>query len=209
MNLRCGEQPGRRISRRRQVKDRDYLPPWGAGNPDLVRPTGGHPSKAGVQLRKSAPHPALARWQGRLGGPASSRHSPTASVASGRLTLPVSATYPLADAPAALTTMTATRKPGKRHHDHVGPSANGAMWPPHKPSARMGHRREVSSQPQQGGHASILHQRQSRVARHLALAVRQPGAVPTDEANDNFPHYKCGHPGSSDDNKPARRCHLR
>ena len=35
------------------------------------------------------------------------------SVASGRLTLPVSAAYPLADAPAAITAMTGTRKPGK------------------------------------------------------------------------------------------------
>jgi NADPH:quinone reductase-like Zn-dependent oxidoreductase len=35
------------------------------------------------------------------------------SVASGRLTLPVSATYPLADAPAAITAITGTRKPGK------------------------------------------------------------------------------------------------
>jgi NADPH:quinone reductase len=35
------------------------------------------------------------------------------SIASGRLTLPVSATYQLADAPAAITTMPRTRKPGK------------------------------------------------------------------------------------------------
>jgi NADPH:quinone reductase-like Zn-dependent oxidoreductase len=35
------------------------------------------------------------------------------SVASGRLSLPIGATYPLADAPAAITAMTGTRKPGK------------------------------------------------------------------------------------------------
>jgi NADPH2:quinone reductase len=35
------------------------------------------------------------------------------SVAGGRLSLPISATYPLADAPAAITAMTGTRKPGK------------------------------------------------------------------------------------------------
>src|SRR6202034_1907402 len=45
------------------------------------------------------------------------------------------------------------------------------------------------------------------ITHHLALAITPdcPPRVPPDEGNDNFPARQSGHPGSPDDNKPARR----